>query len=94
MTEKVHYIGDFGLYIIPSDAEDYFVYQHRDHIGSIAAQSGENADVEGDIKRMANEPVGRSIERPVGCGKGGRRVPGRWAPPEVLLITSTWTKWD
>ncbi|MFL0810700.1 MAG: FG-GAP-like repeat-containing protein [Agarilytica sp.] len=42
-TQLVHYIGDFAKYVIETGSinDDFLVYMHRDHIGSIVAESGE-----------------------------------------------------
>lgn len=43
-TQHIHYIGDYARYVIETGLinDDYFVYLHRDHLGSIVAESGEN----------------------------------------------------
>lgn len=60
-TEKIHYLSDFGLYIQPSVGDDYYLYQHRDHIGSIVAKSGETAADAGDLEWLTNEPWGNRL---------------------------------
>ncbi|GAA5444532.1 hypothetical protein Misp06_02719 [Microbulbifer sp. NBRC 101763] len=60
ILQKIHYVGDYALYIQEGDASSgYYLYQHRDHIGSIVAKSGANADSNDDVQWMSNGPWGK-----------------------------------
>ena len=58
-TEHRHYLGNYGVHIIKEDGTPaYTVYQHRDHIGSIAAKT-DTKDGSLTVRYHANEPWGR-----------------------------------
>ena len=60
--EHRHYVGDFAVHIIKAATDtQYTVYQHRDHIGSIAAKT-DDKDGSLTIRFHANEPWGRRQE--------------------------------
>ena len=69
--EQVHYLGDFGLFVLKSGstASSETVYQHRDHIGSIVARTHADVDALSDVDFMANDPW-------------GNRVDGMWGQPQ------------
>lgn len=60
-----HYLGDFALYIeeAGSTSGERFVYLHRDHLGSLAAKTLENAQGDSHLTAMANEPWGVRTEQ-------------------------------
>jgi len=56
VTQKIHYIGDFAMYIqtggaTPSNRHEYV---HRDHIGSIVAISNKTVASANDVNWQAN----------------------------------------
>lgn len=75
IVEQVHYLDDFGLYIRQSGAANarYYRYLHRDHIGSIVAQSQDNIGSANTIEWLSNDPWGARLLgdwNGMGAGKG------------------------
>jgi len=64
--EKVHYLGDFALHIeenVNGVVDEYKVYLHRDHLGSIVAKSGASSDSGNDIEWMAYNAWGERVDQ-------------------------------
>ena len=61
-VEHRHYVSDFGIYVVDEAAQQsYNVYQHFDHIGSIAAKTDDRAT--STTKLLANEPWGQRQDK-------------------------------
>ena len=61
-VEHRHYVSDFGIYVVDEAAQQsYNVYQHFDHIGSIAAKTDDRAT--STTKFLANEPWGQRQDK-------------------------------
>jgi RHS repeat-associated protein len=80
VTQKIHYVGDFALFIqtggtTPTNKHEYL---HRDHIGSIVAISKGNIETTADVNWQAN-------------GAWGERRYQQWNGPldNLLIPTST-----